>query len=94
MQIPVSERSLFIDPIPEDNTLHLDDDVDPVSDDDTNGPADSISAHDDADTDSIASFIPRVSGVHCVHHDLTTFYNPDPALHADIEDANFDLMTL
>jgi Zinc knuckle len=28
MQIPVSERSLFIDPIPEDNTSELDDDVD------------------------------------------------------------------
>jgi Reverse transcriptase (RNA-dependent DNA polymerase) len=157
MQIPVSERSLFIDPIPEDNTSDLDDDVDlgieilrgvrdnqvyqctrcgrsghvaancfqlrsasnandtdnddppltpirhqppviplpplPVSDDDTDGPADSISAHDDTDTDSTASFIPRVSGVHRLHHNLTTFYNPDPALHADIEDANFALMT-
>jgi hypothetical protein len=28
MQIPVSERSLFIDPSPEDNTSDLDDDVD------------------------------------------------------------------
>jgi hypothetical protein len=28
MQIPVSERSLFIDPIPEDNTSDLDDDID------------------------------------------------------------------
>jgi Zinc knuckle len=28
MKIPVSERSLFIDPIPEDNTSDLDDDVD------------------------------------------------------------------
>jgi Reverse transcriptase (RNA-dependent DNA polymerase) len=68
----------------------------PVSDDDTKGPADSISAHDDADTDSNASFIPRVSGVHRVHHNLTTFYYPDPALHADVEDAEdakFSLMT-
>jgi hypothetical protein len=28
MQIPVSERSLVIDPIPEDNTSDFDDDVD------------------------------------------------------------------
>jgi hypothetical protein len=157
MQIPVSERSLFIDPIPEDNTSDLDDDVDigieivrgvrdnqvyhctrcgrsvhvaadcfqlrrasndsdsdnddpsltpvkkqppiipfillPVSDDDSNGPDDSISTHIDTDTDSTASFIPRVSGVHRVHHILTTFYNTDPALQANIEDANFAMMT-
>jgi hypothetical protein len=57
-----------------------------VTADDTNGKADSISAHIDTDTDSIASYIPRV----------TTFYNPDPALPADIEDnedANFAMMT-
>jgi hypothetical protein len=28
MQIPVSERSLYIDPVPEDNTSDLDDDED------------------------------------------------------------------
>jgi hypothetical protein len=36
------------------------------------------------------------SGVNRVHHNLTTFYNSDPALHADIEDnedANFAMMT-
>jgi Zinc knuckle len=62
-----------------------------VTDDGTNGQVDSISAHIDTDTDASASFIPRVSGVNRVHHNLTTFYNPDPALHADIEyneDAN------
>jgi hypothetical protein len=40
--------------------------------------------------------IPRVSGVNRVHHNLTTFYNPNPALHGDIddiEDANFAMMT-
>jgi Reverse transcriptase (RNA-dependent DNA polymerase) len=162
MQIPVSERSLFIDPIPEDNLSETSDDYDvdfgsevlrgvrdsqvckcsscgrlghvaadclqlrsatndsnsdnddppltpvryqppiihldpeEVTDHDTNGQADSISAHIDTDADSTASFIPHVSGVSRVHHNLTTFYNPDPALHADIEDnedANFAMMT-
>jgi hypothetical protein len=132
MQIPVSERSLYIDPVPEDNTSDLDDDEDlgieilsgvqdnevyncsccgrsghvaadcfqlrsathdsdsesddppltlvrnqppiipfnpkEVTDDDTAGQADSISAHIDTDTDSIASFIPRISGINRVHH--------------------------
>jgi Zinc knuckle len=66
-----------------------------VNDDDTAGQADSISVHLDTDNDSIASFIPRVSGVNRVHHNLTTFYNPYPALHGDIEDnedANFAMM--
>jgi hypothetical protein len=34
--------------------------------------------------------------VNRVHHNLTTFYNPDPAIHCDIddnEDANFAMMT-
>jgi Reverse transcriptase (RNA-dependent DNA polymerase) len=67
-----------------------------VTDDDTAGQNDSISAHLDTDDDSIASFITRVSGVNRVHHNLTTFYNPDPALHGNIEDnedGNFAMMT-
>jgi Reverse transcriptase (RNA-dependent DNA polymerase) len=162
MQIPPSERSLFIDPIPEDNTLDLDDNVYlgieilrgvrdnqvytctrcgrsghiaadcyqlrsatndsdsgnddppltpvthqtpiippnplPVSDDDTTGYADSIAAdyNTDSTTDSVASFILYPSCQWCTPCTsyLTTFYNPDPALHADIEDANFALMIL
>jgi Reverse transcriptase (RNA-dependent DNA polymerase)/Zinc knuckle len=162
MQIPVSERSLYIDPVPEDNISETSDDCDvnfgsevlrsvranivhtctrcgrsghvakncfqlrsasndndsdnddppltpgrnpppiipfnpvEITDDDTADQADYISAHIDTDTDSIASFIPRISGVNRVHHNLTTFYNQNPALHADIEDnedANFAMMT-
>jgi Zinc knuckle len=162
MQISISERSLYIDPIPEDNISITSDDYDKdlgieilrgvhdnqvhtctrcgrsghvakdcfqlrsathdsdsdnddppltpvrnqppiipfiheeVTDDDTAGQNDSISAHLDTDDDSIASFIPRVSGVHRVHHNLTTFYNPDLALHgyiADNEDDNIAMMT-
>jgi Reverse transcriptase (RNA-dependent DNA polymerase) len=48
----------------------------------------------DHSDDSVASFIPRINVVQPVHYTLTTFYNLDPALHADIEDANFALMTL
>jgi hypothetical protein len=69
----------------------------PVTDDDVTIAADSVEANDDKDhsDDTVASFIPRVSGVHRVHHTLTTFYNPDPSIHADTaEDANFALLTL
>jgi hypothetical protein len=66
------------------------------TEDDTAGQDDFISAHLDTDNDSSTSFIPRVSVVNRVHHNLTTFYNLDPALHGDIEDnedANFAMMT-
>jgi Zinc knuckle len=55
---PVRHQPPFIPP----NPLPVTDD------DDVTVSVDSIAANDDADDDSVASFIPRVSGVHCEHH--------------------------
>jgi hypothetical protein len=153
MKVSESDRYLFIDPIPEDSTSDLDDDVDlgmeilrgerdqqvyfctrcgrsghvaahcyqlrsatndsdsdddeppptpvrrqppvippaipldplPVTDDDISAAAHSLTTTDDTNPsdDTVASFIPRVSGVGRVNHTLTKFYNPDPSIHAE-----------